>query len=616
MTPRWRGPLAELTCVKFIHNRKKVQQLYQAVVFVWQGSPRWTLVSIGLVVIQGLLPLAGLFLLKLIIDETTKALETGGSAEAFTAILPWVILGCIVAVTGSFCRSLTTYVSEAQAQEVTDHMQEVLHKKAVAVDLSYYENPKYRDTLHRAQREAPHRPLRIVQALVAIAQSGIALAALGTWVLFTLPWTFGVVLGLAVVPGVLFRLNQARQAYTWQRVRTPIERQIDYYNWMIGSTAYAKEVRLFGLGDLFRNRASALRNKLRGQRLKIARQKGYGEFLTQAGASLAMFGSFTYLIYHTIHGSITLGALVMYYQGFHRCLSFLQELLTGLTNLYENSLFITYLYEFLAVQEDVVETRTPRPFPREISEGISFQNVSFSYTPDRPILNKINLTIPAGKIVALVGENGAGKTTLIKLLCRLYDPTEGRITVDGVDLREFRKSDLRSHITAAFQDYAHYHLTAAENIWFGDVSKEAGISPVVGAARMAGAHEIIQALPEKYDTILGNLFERGQELSIGQWQKIGLARAFFRDAPMIILDEPTSALDALSEYEVFRKFRKLVAGRTALLISHRLASVKMADLIMVLHGGTVAEMGTHQELVKSSGIYANLFETQAQHYRH
>jgi ATP-binding cassette subfamily B protein len=306
----------------------------------------------------------------------------------------------------------------------------------------------------------------------------------------------------------------------------------------------------------------------------------------------------------------------MYFQAFQRVQGFLQGILGSLAGLYEDNLFLSNLYEFLDLKRTVIEPVQPKSVPRPMQKGIALDHVSFQYPGGaRRVIEDISLTIRPGEVVALVGENGSGKTTLMKLLCRLYDPTDGTITLDGVDLRQFETNALRHEISIIFQDYAHYHLSARENIWFGNTALPPDTERVITAAQNSGAHTVISSLPHGYDTILGKRFADGEELSIGEWQKVALARAFMRDSQIIVLDEPTSSMDAKAEYEVFQSFRQLVSGRTAILISHRFSTVRMADRIFVLKHGRIIEGGTHDELICAQGTYARLFEMQAQHYR-
>jgi ATP-binding cassette subfamily B protein len=346
-------------------------------------------------------------------------------------------------------------------------------------------------------------------------------------------------------------------------------------------------------------------------------RRSAGESASQAVASAVVFGTFAFIAHEAFNGIITIGDMLMYFGAIQQGQSFLKTFLGSLVGLYENNLFLTAFYEFINLKPKVEEPLNPRPFPRPIKSKIIFEHVGFSYpNTSRVVLNDINLEILPGQIVALVGENGSGKTTLIKLLCRLYDPQEGTIKIDGIDLRDFKISDLRREISTVLQDYACYHLKARENIWLGNVDMPEDINHIVQAAEYSGIDEVIKRLTKGYDTILGRELEKdGAELSIGEWQKVALARAFFRDSQLIILDEPTSSLDAKAEEEVFNRFKQLAAGKMAVIISHRLSSVTMADRIYYIKEGHVTEQGTHRQLMDQGKEYAQLFEIQAKHYR-
>ena len=596
-------------------NIKRTLSLRRALALVWQSGPKWMMASVALLVVQGALPLLSLYLMKMVVDAVAMGLAGSDRGLDFGRVAFFIGLTGVVTLVNMFCRSIAGLVSEVQSQVVTDHMHDILHAKSVEVDLGYYENSRYYDTLHRAQQEAPFRPTSIVNGLVKVGQSGISLLAMAG-LLFSFHWSVVAILFCAAVPSVFVRLRYAGKMYRWQRERTPTERRARYFSWMLTGDTHAKEVRLFDLGSLFMRRFRDLRKQLRRERLEIATRRSVAELVAQVSATLAVFGSYAFIAYRTVHGSITLGDLVMYFQAFQRGQGFLREMLSGLSGLYEDNLFLSNLYEFLDLKRKIVEPHHPRPVPRPMQTGIVFDHVSFQYpTGTRKVLEDINLTVRSGEHVALVGENGSGKTTLIKLLCRLYDPTDGIITVDGLDLRQFKTTALRSEISVIFQDYTHYYLTARENIWFGNIDLPSDQDQIVAAARYAGADDVIARLPQGYETILGKWFDDGEELSIGEWQKVALARAFLRDAQIIVLDEPTSALDAKAEYEFFEKFHQLAVGRMAILISHRLSTVRMADRIYVLDGGRIVESGTHEDLVRRNGTYALLFETQAQHYR-
>jgi ATP-binding cassette subfamily B protein len=565
---------------------------------------------------QAVLPLFGLYLLKRIIDEIVAEAGKGLGSAGLRSLT--ILIGCAVLVQllAALCKTFAQVVHEAQAEQVTEYMQDLLHRKALEVDLEYYETPAFKNTFHRAQQEAPYRPTQVVQGLAQLTQSCLSLLAVSSLLFFSIHWAFGLILAAAAVPGLWVRFRQSKRVFAWQIERTPIERRAEYYNWMLTGAHHAKENRLFAVGTVLKERAADLRRELNRRRLKFTVQKSTGEFITQSTAALVMFGAFGLLAHRAVTGLLTIGGLVMIYQALQRGLGFFQEFLAALASLYENNLFLRNVYAFLDLEATLPEPARPCPVPRPIRQGIRFENVQFRYRDSsRPCLEDVSLVIEPGEVVALVGENGAGKSTLIKLLCRMYDPTGGRITIDGIDLRQFKKEDWRRAISVVFQDFVQYELPVRDNIWFGNINLPPDDEAIIRSSRAAGADAFIRKLNQGYDAILGTFFEGAEELSVGQWQKIALARAFLRPSELIVLDEPTSALDPKSEFEVFEKFRQLAADRSTLLISHRLSTVKMADRIYVLRGGRIVEHGTHKELVELGTDYASLYNTQAASYR-
>lgn len=591
-----------------------ILNLKRALSIVWQSAPGWTLASAFLVVLQGILPLASLYLMKLIVDSLTAGISSSNKEAAFGHILFLILLTAGVAFLTALSRSASSVVSENQAALVSDHILDLLHAKSIEVDLEYYENPKYYDTLHRAQSDAPFRPTRIVNGLVQIGQSSISLLAV-FWLLASLSWVVAIALTVTAIPTALVRLIYSDKTYRWQRACTAKERKAWYFHWMLTGDSHAKEIRLFELGSLFMKRYHNLRKELRRERLSITTRRSVADLAAQIIGIMVIFGSFVFIAQKALQGNITIGDLVMYFGALQQGQSFLSSLLSGFAGLYEDNLFLTTLYEFLDLKPNVRESANPVPVPEKMKKGISFEHVEFSYPEQGTrVLEDINLHINPGQIIALVGENGSGKTTLIKLLCRLYDPTDGRITLDGINLRDFRITELRKEISVVFQDYAHYNLTARENIWFGNINTPFDTENILQAAECSGANHVIDRLDNGYETILGKWFEDGTELSIGEWQKVALARAFLRDSQVIVMDEPTSSLDPKAEDEIFRKFRQLVTGRTAIIISHRLSTIKMADCIYFLKGGKILENGSHDELMALGGEYSQLFMIQSQHY--
>lgn len=596
-----------------LKNKQLLKNLKRAIRLVWQSTPFWSAVTTILLLVQGVLPLVSLYLMKRIVDAVTAGIGVGSAA--FSEVLLLVILAGFTALIADCLRSLSGYASEAHSQIVTDFVHDILHAKSIELDLDYYENSQFYNALHRAQQEAVYRPQRILNSLVQLAQNAISLIAIAA-LLISLHWAIAAILLAAAVPGLIGRINHTGKLYRQQRGWTLKERIAYYFHFMIVDNSYAKEVRLFDLGSGFRQRYRHLRDSIRQEKLALAKWRSQAELIAQSSSTLTVFAACGFIAYQTLMGEITLGGLVMYYQGFQRGQICLRELLSSLASLYENSLFLSHLYEFLDLNPTVSNLENPHPVPNPFSLGVTFEGVSFHYPhSSRPLLEEINLTIPAGQTVALVGENGAGKTTLIKLLCRLYDPTGGRIAIDGIDLRELNATEWRREISVVFQDYVRYNLTVRENIGFGNIANLAEEEAIIKAAQKAGVDKAIAKLPKGYETTLGTQFDEGEELSVGEWQKVAIARAFLRSAQILVLDEPTSALDARSEAEVFDQFRQLIRGKTAILISHRLSTVKMVDRIFVLEKGKIVESGTHAELLKIGGTYARLFAMQAKHYQ-
>ena len=605
-----------MQAVRQIKNKLKVAlRFIPALRLVWQSSPSWTIARLVLVVLQGLLPLATIYLAKLIIDTVTQNLQSGDPSEVFARVLPLIIMAGLATILNSLCQSLNELVNTAHSQQVTDYMQSIIHAKSIEADLEYYENAKYHDALQRAQQEAPYRPPQILNRLAQVGQNTISLVAM-VGLLVSLHWGIIGVLLIATFPAVLVRTKFSRIIYSWQRRRTQLERQSMYLGWMLTDQQYAKEVRLFDLGSWFSEEYRQIRRRLYKEKLSISTKRSLAFFLSQAFAGVIIFAVFAYIIYQTVRGVLLLGDLVLYYQALQRGQNNLRLTLSNLSGLYEDNLFLANLYEFLDLKPRIVDPVTPKTIPPKMNRGIEFRNVNFSYADSaRQALKNINLTIKPGETIALVGENGSGKTTLIKLLCRLYDPTSGSISIDGVNIQQFAIADLRRQVSVIFQDYAKYHFSAEENIRLGDIDVAPRDRNIYNAALRSGAHDVITKLPNAYDTVLGKLFDTGEELSIGQWQKVALARAFLRDSQVIVLDEPTSAMDPKAEYEIFKKFRELIKDQSAVLITHRLSTVKMADRIYVMDNGEIVESGTHDELIRLQKSYAHLFETQAQNYR-
>ena len=589
--------------------------LRHALSFVWQSSPSLAVGSIVVRVIQGLLPLVVLYLTKLLIDAVTEGLKAPSQNASLTPITTILVGLAGAAVISAMLTVVASLISRIHAQVVTDHMHALLQAKSVEVDLEYYENARYQDTLHRAQQEAPYRPTAILNALLQCFQDGISLLAMAG-ILWWLHWAVIPVLALTAIPYFFVRLQQSNRLFAWERERTPLERKAWYVNMLLTQATAAKEIRLFDLGPRLREWFREARTVLRRERIALERRWAFAGLAAQIVGVAGVFGVYSFVAVRTFHGLLTVGDLVMFFQAIQRASGFLEGLGWSVSNLYESNLFLTTLNEFLAIRSKLPESVQPRPFPSSLGQGITFDRVSFQYPhEERVAVRDFTFTIKPGEHVAFVGANGAGKTTLVKLLCRLYDPTSGRITIDGTDLRDYAIADVRGAVSGIFQDFVKFQFSAKDNIALGVNAPEVALPVVVQAAKQAGVHEAIERLPKGYESLLGKLFDGGHELSIGEWQKVALARAVLRNSQILILDEPTSAMDAKAEAELFERFHELAQGRTAILISHRLSTVKMADRIFVVDRGQIVEQGTHDDLMGRQGLYASLFLTQAQHYQ-
>lgn len=582
----------------------------RAIGFVWQAAAKWTAASIILLIAQTLATLATLYIFKLIVDRFTNSSPNA----TFINLLVLIGIALGVSIISNLCNALADYTSTMQAYLVADHMQHLVQVKSIDLDLAYYENSQYYDKLHRAQREAPTRPLRIIQSLTNLGRNSLTL--LGAFIiLITFHWSIVVAVLSASLPVLIYRLKQADALYQLHREKTTTERLSSYFNQVITTATSAKEVRVFGFGPLMMHRFAELRTKIRASLRHISAQGYRRQFTTESAATLAGYGALAFVAHAAVQKSITLGEMVMYFGAFQVAIGSLRPTLSALAELYENNLFLSTLHEFLAVRKQVPEPVQPKDMPRPWRSGLRVENLGFRYPDtDRSVLDGITLTIRPGQIVALVGRNGSGKTTLTKLLCRLYDPDTGQITIDGTNLRNFKIEDLRREISVIFQDFGRYHMTARENIMLGRPDIGSDDAVIVQAAQWAGIHEKLIRLPKGYDTVMSRTFTDGEELSIGQWQKLALARAFIRNSQLILLDEPTSSLDATAEFEFFEKFREMARDRSTLIISHRFSTVRLADRIYVLDAGHLIEQGNHEELLALDGLYAHLYRKQASYY--
>jgi ATP-binding cassette subfamily B protein len=585
----------------------------RALDLVWTTSRGITVWLAVLSVVTGVLPAGIAYVGKLIVDAVVLAASGGGEAaraQALTVVS--VELGLVVLLSAAQ-RGLSVCESLLRAL-LGQRVNELILEKALTLTLREFEDSEFYDRMTRARREASSRPLSLVRRTFGLVQNLISLTVYGG-LLLRLSGLTALVLGVAAIPVFVAETMFSEDAFRLFRWRAPESRMQTYLETLLAREDHAKEVTLFGLGPLFLGRYRAIFEKLFGEDRTLTLRRGLWGFVLGLLSTFAFYGVYAWIVLRAAVRAITLGDMTMYLLVFKQGQSALASILGAIGGMYEDNLYLSNLYEYLGhAPAPPRGTATEGPDP---ADGIRFDGVSFAY-PDAasPALSDVSLHIPRGGKLALVGENGAGKTTLIKLLTRLYEPTAGRILLDGLDLREWSPDALRSRIGVIFQDFIRYQLLVGENIGAGDVDAFEDEGRWKRAAEMGMAAPFVDRLPGKYRTQLGRWFKGGQELSIGQWQKIALSRAFMREkADILVLDEPTAAMDAEAEAEVFQRFRSLSESRLGIVISHRFSTVRMADQIVVLAGGAVAEQGTHEALMALNGRYARLFNLQAEGYR-
>ncbi|MDA3798298.1 MAG: ABC transporter ATP-binding protein [Kiritimatiellae bacterium] len=594
-----------------------IKDICRVLALIWRSSRSWTIASMFLVVINGVLPLANIYLIKLVIDSVTDAAKATPDDQNSYFLKSAIYIGCmgLATILTALCRSLSEFIETAQSQCITDEVHDILHTKSLEVDLEYYENSEYYDQLHLAQKEAPYRPMRILRNIRSLIQSIISSAGVFAMLVVFNYWV-AIIICVSLIPSFIVKSKFSNKQFRWRRRQSPKDRLSWYFNMILTWDEHAKEIRLFNNGKVFKERFHNVRTLLREEQIDIVRKRTIADLIAQIFSTVALFGCMAYVGKQTITGAIAVGSLVMYFQAFQRGQGFMSTILTSLTGLYENQLFLRNFYEFLALKPKLIDPIEPLQIPSEHEYSIEVDNLGFNYPSSKStVLKNVSFKIKSGEHVAIVGENGAGKTTLIKLLCRLYDPVEGSIKFNGQDIRNYSIEDYRKQLSVVFQDYAKFNVSAKENIWYGNVDVDITSGRIEEAAKKSGADEVIKKLPHGYETILGKRFADGQDVSVGQWQKVAIARAFMRDSELLILDEPTSALDPKAEANIIDKFDELTKGKSAIIISHRLSTVKNVDRVFVISDGELAECGTHDELIEVDGIYAKLFELQARQYR-
>ena len=578
---------------------------------LWESGPAVVSWGIGLRVIVAVLPFGITKIAATIIGDIAGVLRgTTLPANFWTLVATEVAFNVLL---GLITRAID-YSDSLLANRYTQHVSVRVMKQAARLDLTTYEDPVFYDRLERARVQATDR-LAMIQQMGRLIQQVIATLVFSAALAWASPWLI-LLLAIGVLPSFLGETHYAFLGYAKNFRQTPAKRQMDYLRQVAGSREGAKEVKLFGLNKFFTSRFQALADQIYLEDVTLSRSKLIVGGLLGIIGTLGYYGAYVYVIWRTLGGAYGIGQFTFLTASIQQASSNLQLVFSTASGIADQALFLTDLIAFFDMEPTVNSNPDGRLTPKIIQRGFEFRNVSFAYPgTERTVLKNFNLTLSPGERIALIGENGQGKTTVVKLITRLYDPTEGQILLDGIDLREYSLEDLHRHIGVIFQDFMRFEMTARENIAVGRIDQPHQQGDIELAAHKSLADTVVSKLASGYDQMLGRRFEGGVELSGGEWQKMALARAYLRDAQLLILDEPTAALDARSELEVFERFAELTEGKMALLISHRFSTVRMADRIVVLSGGRLIEEGNHQELMARSGLYASMFEMQAASYR-
>jgi len=583
---------------------------------LWSAHPRGT-IGMGIVTVVGaLLPASQAWVGKLIIDSVVRVTTMHLPPEqSLNEVLPFLVLEFVLIMIGLVVNETRTMLQRVLNSRLKHRMSTSIVEQAIDLDLHYFENAAYYDKLQNARQELNFRAMTLLETSFLLLQHIFTITTVLAIMVSFNP-LLALILIFAAIPALVAQLRYGDMSFMVETMRAPETRRMTYFEHLLTVDTSAKEVKLFGLGRPLLQRYNALFEKFYLQDRDLARWRGSRSILWGLLTNASYYLAYGWIIWRTVTGQMTLGDLTLYLALFRQSQMSVQQMFGSIGQIYESGRFMDNLFSFLALKNQSSNRDTALPMPKPIRKGIEFRNVSFRY-PNRNYwaLHNINLHIAPGEKVALVGTNGAGKTTLVKLLTRLYDPTEGQILIDGVDIREYNVEELRQRVGVIFQDFVRYHTTLRENIGFGQFDAMGDAERIDQAAHRGGADELIGKLPNGYDTMLGAWFEKGHELSGGQWQKIALSRAFMRDGEVLVLDEPTSALDAEREYEIFQRFRELTEGKIALLISHRFSTVRMADQIIVIENGELIEQGSHDALLLRDGTYARLFNLQAAGYR-
>ncbi len=596
----------------FVESLQSLKLLIPFFRMIWRTSPSLTFSNIFLRLFKAAIPLGQLYVGKLIIDEVIHLISA--PQKDFDKLWWWIGIELGLAVFSEIFNRLISLTDALLGDLYANHSSIELMHKAASLDLGMFEDSEFYDKLERARRQTTGRVV-LMSMVLSQLQDLITIVFLGAGLVVFEPWLI-LILFIAVLPSFLSEAYFSRSSYSLVRSWTPQRRELDYLRYIGASVETAKEIKVFGLDTFLTGRFSRIAKEYYQANKSIAVKRTIWGTLLQILSVGAYYGAYVLIIVRTVAGVVTVGDMTFLSGSFNRLQSQLQNLLSTFTRITESALYLQDYFDFLAIVPTIRDSPDAMDAPKEIKEGIRFENVGFKY-PGTEVwaVRHISFFLEPGEKLALVGENGAGKTTLVKLLARMYDPSEGQILIDGIDVRQFKIESYRKMIGVIFQDYVRFSFKAGENVAVGQIEESENTQQIKTAAEKSLADPVIQKLPGGYDQMLGKRFSEGIDLSGGEWQKIALARAYMRDAQIVILDEPTASLDARAEYEVFKRFSELTKGKSAVIISHRFSTVRMADRILVLKNGELLELGTHEELLHKNGLYAELFALQAQGYQ-
>ena len=579
---------------------------------IWTATRTWTLVWGVLLLLQGLLPAANVYLTKVLVDALTAAVGAGIAWESVrTVLLPAVLMGGVLLLT-QIIQEVLGWVRTGQAEYMQDYIKERIHAQAAVVDLEFFETPEYFDQMERANQEANPRIRSLLENVGSLFRNTTTLLAIAA---LLIPYGIWVPLALllSTLPAFAVVVWYNRHHHTWWKDTTEKRRWVGYFDAVLTLPYYAAEVRIFTLNAVFQQAYGSLREELRDGRLRLMRKRSLAALVAGSLALLVSGGAMAWMMWGALQGRATLGDIALFYQAFNQGQGLMRTLLGNIGQLYGDLLFLEHLFHFLDLRPKLQQTENPVSVPEDLRVGIEIEDVSFRYPgSDQLALKDFSLSIPAGKTIAIVGPNGAGKSTLIKLLCRFYDPVAGRVTLDGVDYRDLDRDELWRRLTILFQIHVNYAGPVRGSIEIGDIEADHTPERLAEAARLGMADELIEKMPHGFDTILHKQFTGGIDLSGGEWQRLALARAFYRPAPIVILDEPTSYMDSWTETRWLDRFFECVRDRTAIIVTHRFSTAIRADLIYVMNEGKVVESGSHEELLALNGFYASSWRAQMQ----